>query len=380
MTGSDGLKIGLDLREASVASSTHHRLLNLAAALDALESEASFELITNETYGIIRRKWSGRTKIVPPSRLRWLHNTFLGRLRPLIWGDSKVMHFLTGDVWHLPTCATVVTFHDLAPLHYPEFFFETHAAETAYERHMAKVFEVADRVIAVSDFVMGDLLERYPEAKGKIRRVYHAIDPLFQPEEWGVEDRARFRSNLGLNRGFLLYNGGMDGRKNLPFLLDVYRAYLKKEPASPRRLAIAGDPHQVCPGTKPLPDLISERNLQGQVILLGWCSDELMKRVYSSTSLFLFPSKMEGFGYEPLEAMACGCPVLCSDQAALAETAGDAARLLPTEDPDRWADSILELHENIALRTELIKAGFEQVKKYSWEQTARELLDVYREL
>lgn len=170
--------------------------------------------------------------------------------------------------------------------------------------------------------------------------------------------RALFGRNLGAGEDFLLYCGGIDACKNLSFLHNAFRTYCGKT-REPRKLLIVGDPHTRKPSMDPLEKLVEDRSLSDSLVFTGQVSDELLRRLYCAAGLFIYPSKMEGFGYSPLAAMAYGCPVLCSNAAALPETVGQAAHLLPPEDPEVWADEIGLLIEDEKRREELVKEGYE---------------------
>lgn len=374
------MKIGLDLRHVASSDRGYRRMMNLVESLDRLGTDFEFELISEPCHEIERRTWSHRTRSVPPQhRFRALRRRFLGRARSLLFSQPDLMHFFTGDVWTVPSCPTLVTLHDLAPLQMPEIFFSGPEQEEAYRRHIETVFEVSERVVTVSDFSRDDLIRRFPSGASKLRVIHQGVDPVFLPEPWADGARERFAANLGAPRGYVFYCGGIDGRKNLDLLLDAYRRLIDKHQTR-HRLIIAGPADRSVTGGRSLRDMVFDRRLGSDVILLGWVSDALLSRVYSGADLFLFPSRMEGFGYAPLEAMACGCPVICSNAAALPETVGEAARLLPPENPELWSHTIQELLEDRSEQASLRESGFIQVKRYDWDKSALEFLSLYREI
>ncbi|MCG3198063.1 MAG: D-inositol-3-phosphate glycosyltransferase [bacterium] len=374
------MTIALDLREVARSTRGYRRMLNLVIELDRLDSSETLALILDSNSDLKGVDLSPRDRFVSAARaLRMLRRPLVGAARRLLLGDIRVMHFLTGDVWASPSCPTVVTLHDLAPLDLPELFFDTAREEAVYRRRLGTVFRVADRIVTVSDTSQARLELLGLSPKAPLRRVYQGIDPAFHPEDWTVEARKHFRRNIGCDMGFLFYCGGIDGRKNLSLLLDAYRVFREKT-STPRKLVLAGDPNVSPRGMKPLGELIAERGLERDVILLGWVSDPFLRRVYSSAALFLYPSRMEGFGYSPLEAMACGCPVVCSNAAALPETVGNAAKLLPPTDPETWASAALELIEDREERGRLVERGLTRAQAFSWKRTAEELFGIYREL
>lgn len=376
----ESFRVALDLRGVSHSEGGHRRLINLVRELDAIPSPLEFDLISNPCHEIDSHSWSIRTHTIPPRlRTRMMHHPGVGSLRKVLWGKTRIMHFLTGDIWYSPTCRTVVTIHDLAPLHFPEFSFASKAEEQQYHRHLKLIIEKADVIHAVSEHTLKDLKQHFPHGAAKFRLIHPAPDPFFMPEDWGLEDRALFRYNIGSPRGFLLSVGGFNGWKNPGFLLEAYHHYRKGQ-KDPRKLVIAGDPHKPYPGLPTLYEAVCRLNLQQDVILLGRVSDSFLRKVYCSASLFLYPSKLDGFGYSVLEAMACGCPVLCSNETALPETVGEAAQQLPVSDPQMWADAIPPLLTNRAARVELVEKGFQQAAGYDWKATAEQVLQIYLDL
>jgi len=376
----DFLSVGLDLREVADSGRGCRRMMHLVYELDRLGTDCTFELCSERTPPIDRHVWSDRCRVVHPRyRLRLMHRPILGHLRTAIWGPAQVMHFLTADCWYAPTSRTAVTLHDLAPLQFPEFFFGNQEMENRYIGHLQRIFEIAECVITVSECSKQRILEAFPQSEPKLRIVYPGVSPEFFPEVWGVNDRRWFREKIGVPEGYLLYCGGIDGCKNLQFLLESFKIF-RDRTGSPRRLVIVGDVGTPRRGMVPLPVTVHKLGLEDFVTFTGRISDEFLRRHYCSASLFVFPSKIEGFGYAPLEAMACGCPVLCSNAPALPETVGEAAHLLPPDDPEAWAEAMDRLLDDIELRRSLVRKGRERADRFKWSETAEGVLRVYREV
>ncbi|MCA9435250.1 MAG: glycosyltransferase family 4 protein [Candidatus Omnitrophica bacterium] len=371
--------VGIDLRNVAGSSRGYRRMMNLFYELDRLGSDFEFEWITEPTPLTKAAGLSERTRIVSPrSRMRLMHRPILGHLRPLIWDRTEILHFPTADCWHVPTCKTVVTLHDLAPLHYPEWFFGNKEDEKRYRDHLDRIFKVADRVVTVSEHSRQDLVDQFPTRESKLKVIYQGVGPEFHREEWSDTRKDLFRNNIGAPHGFLLYCGGIDARKNIEFLIEVFRT-LTMDPAFRRNLTIVGDVDSSKRGMVDLRSLVKREGLECRVLFPGWISDELLRRYYNAADLFLFPSRMEGFGYAPLEAMACGCPTICSNATSIPETVGQASVLLPPDDPEGWARSIRDLLDDHEKREGLRMKGLDWVKRYDWKETARGFLGVYRE-
>ncbi len=368
------------MREVSVSESGHRRLLGLVSELDRQSGFEVLELIANPLPSLTGTSWSPTTRIVSPEfRTRAVHHPFLGHFRRLFWGKSQVMHFLAGDVWSVPTCKTVVSLTGVAPLRHAKIFFASRQEELAYRDHLETVFRVADRVIVPTETACKEISLHHPQYHGKLVVIRNGLDPVFIPEEWGTEDRSRFRLNIGSKRGFLLHTGGVNILSGLDFLLEAYRVYCQRSPA-PRKLVVTGDPHRPHKGIPTLYEMAAQRGLLSDVILVGDVSDEFLRRLYSSAALVVHPSRGGSYGFAPLEAMACGCPVLSSDAGALPELLGDAALLTPAEDIHTWAGKMVELTEDTHLRAELIGKGMEHVKQFSWKDTAHRIVEVYQQV
>jgi len=376
--------VGLDLRYVVNSPRGYRRMMNWVRELVSLDTDLALRLFCEglsipACQDCFKDRPSGGqpARIISASRyLRCMHRPLLGHLRKLIPMKLDVMHFLTGDIWSVPSAKTVVTLHDLASFHYPQFFFKNSSEEKQFHDHINRVVTQADCVVTVSDWSRTDLLEFFPHLESRLVRVYQGVDPAFYAEEWTVEQRRQFQWNLGAERGYLLYCGGLDARKNIAFLLQAYAIY-RKMVTNPRKLVIVGDPDQPHPGTPPLLEMICQNGLESSIILTGQISDSFLRRVYSAAALFVFPSLMEGFGYAPLEAMACGCPVLCSAAAALPETVGFGASVLYNDHPEYWATGMVELLEDPDKRMNLVENGFDRSMEFSWTECARSMARMY---
>jgi glycosyltransferase involved in cell wall biosynthesis len=189
------------------------------------------------------------------------------------------------------------------------------------------------------------------------------------------------RSGPGLIRGggnghrsdgnFLLYVGNLTPIKNLPFLV---RAFDRAD--VPARLVLVGRAYQA---SSELPDQIERAARRAQIEVLSHADDREIERLYRSATALVLPSRYEGFGFTPLEAMARGCPVLASDIAPIREISSPGALLLPLDDEAAWAEAIRRVVAEESLREELRARGSQTVARYSWQTTARELCRLFLE-
>jgi len=205
----------------------------------------------------------------------------------------------------------------------------------------------------------------------------HSI-PLAAAERYTPGDTAAARAEVavryGLREPFVYYVGGLDVRKNVPLLLHAF-ARLQATHPQPARLAIAGK----MPAGKPqlfpnLDALIAELKLEQHISRIEVPFED-GPLLYRAATLFAFPSSYEGFGLGPLEAMACGTPVLCSNSSSLPEVVADAAITRAPDDIAGWAETLAELLANAALRNDLRRRGLQRAAQFSWQRVAAETVE-----
>ncbi|MGE5273838.1 MAG: glycosyltransferase family 4 protein [Verrucomicrobiota bacterium] len=267
-------------------------------------------------------------------RMAWSLPRLLRRLRP------DLAHFQHALPLRCP-CPAVVTVHDLSFEHDPEAMGRRD--RLVFRRVVPRAARRARRVIAVSERTKRDLVDRYGTPPEKITVTPHGVDPAFGPGEVA-------------GGGYLLYVGAVQARKD-----PLAAARAAAEVGLP--LVVAG----------PERESALARELEGLgVDLRGYVEKDELANLYRGAAALVLPSRYEGFGLPVLEAMACGTPVVASDDPALREVAGDAAV---------YADGDLAgaIRTALAERDRLVAAGLERARAFSWEETARRTLDVYRE-
>ncbi len=179
------------------------------------------------------------------------------------------------------------------------------------------------------------------------------------------------RRRLGIERPYILTVGTIEPRKNLPFLVETFERMSGTEVD----LVIAGMPGWKC---EPILARFRESGRANRIHYVDYVPDGALAALYSGAELFVVPSHYEGFGFPPLESMACGTPVLSSDGGSLPEVLGEGAVILKGFDADEWADEIRKILEDTRRRHDCIQSGIRQAGRYRWENTARQTWDVYR--
>jgi glycosyltransferase involved in cell wall biosynthesis len=231
----------------------------------------------------------------------------------------------------------------------------------------------ADRVIAISEATRRDVIKFLRVAPERVTRVYCGVDARFHPFDDGDVLR-RFREDRHLPDHFVLYLGTIEPRKNLVRLIDAY-ADLRRRGTTDWPLVLAG-------GRGWRDELVLQHadrlGLGEAVRFAGFVPEDEIPLWYNAADFFVYPSEYEGFGLPPLEALACGTPVVASNRASLPEVLDDAAILVDPADTHAIADGMERLLADSALRSRLSAAGPLQASGFSWRAMAEETLNVYR--
>ena len=239
---------------------------------------------------------------------------------------------------------------------------------------------VADcaRIFTVSHHSKRDIEERFPQTAGRVDVTYNGLDPFFHPlpADQIRSDLARLQA-LDPARPFALIVGQGSPYKNHAGALAGFVDYLARRPDSDLQLVLV---RRFTRGTSArLRDLMARPEVaQRLVILDGGVSGEELRALYGGAAVFLFPSLYEGFGLPALEAMACGTPVVTSDRGAMAEVAGQAARLVDPTRPEEIGQAIVSLTEDQDTIEALRQAGLQRAAEFSWERCAEQALAGWR--
>ena len=234
----------------------------------------------------------------------------------------------------------------------------------------------ADRIVTDSEFSRAEIVKYYPQFEEKLRVVPCGVDcERFRRVEDAAE-LARVRETYGIGEQYFLYLGTLEPRKNLVRLITAYADYVKNFD-NPAQLVLAGGKgwlyHEIFAR-------VQELGSTDRVIFTQYIDSADLCALMSGALAFTFPSVYEGFGMPPLEAMACGTPVLVSDAASLPEVTGNAAVIVRPRDVESIAAGLGALHENAALRERLSREGRERARHFTWERSAELLYQVYQEI
>ncbi|MBK9707206.1 MAG: glycosyltransferase family 4 protein [Acidobacteria bacterium] len=269
-------------------------------------------------------------------------------------------------------CPTVVTIHDLSLLAHSG----THETDNVIRgrRRMPIMARRARKIIAPSEWTKREIIEFLGIKPGKIQVIHEGARekmlPLPESNCQSVLER------FGIKKPYLLFVGTIEPRKNLTTLIRAYDTLLRETEHRPQLV--------LCGGRGWLDgevfSLVEKLKLQEQVLFTGYVEDSDLPALYSSAEAFIYPSLYEGFGLPPLEAMACGTPVITSNSSSLPEVVGKAGLMHDPEDHLALTRSIVEILSDKDSREHFIRAGLEQASRFSWDRAARETQAVYDEV
>jgi glycosyltransferase involved in cell wall biosynthesis/ubiquinone/menaquinone biosynthesis C-methylase UbiE len=267
----------------------------------------------------------------------------------------------------------IVTIHDISFLLYPQFHTEANRLHCFNGTLKAALY--ADRIIAISHHTKRDLMNYFAVSEDRIRVVYEAPRHFCYPERSRDVLRTALE-RLGIYHNFILCVGSLEPRKNLQALIEAYATYVQHH-AGREILVFAGAKGWL---NEDIIQLVSTLGLEERVKFLGYVQESDLRVLYSAAKLFVYPSLYEGFGLPPIEAMACGAPVITSNTSALPEVVGDAAIMIDPHNPEELCRAMQMVLSDDELRLRMRRQSLARARLFSWERTAEETLAVYHEV
>ena len=269
---------------------------------------------------------------------------------------------------------SIITVHDIIELTNPQHPF----ARILNKRLLGGITE-ANHIIAVSEYVKKEIVRYFGIPEQQVSVIYNGVDEHFKPMQdfkktIGYEELAK-KMRLPKDSPIILSVGSDHPRKNLATTLRVI-AKLKEQYLNVLLLKI-GEPG-LLDGRKEFLHIVDELGLKDNIRILGKISQEMLLDAYRGADALLLPSYQEGFGMPILEAMASGCPVVCSNSTSLPEVVGDAGIMHNPDDTDGYAKSISELFESGGIKESFIAKGLQRSKIFSWDTAALQTLEVYK--
>jgi glycosyltransferase involved in cell wall biosynthesis len=361
------MRVAIDARTVgSPKTGDRTYCLNLLRGMAALRPEGEFFLYTDRLTGLPEELPPNLQQVVLRAPLPWLWTPW-----SLPWDLRRRQTDLVHIQYIIPpitSCPVVTTIHDISFRRNPCWFPLKH--RVLLNLLIPFAARNAAHVITGSEFTRHELIDEYDLPPEKVTVTPYAADPIYRPLDREAAQRA-VSERFGLRGPFVLAVGVLQPRKNLPRLI---RAFGRIAREVPHTLALVGKPGWA---HEELQRAAAASGLGSRLRFTGYVPDADLPVLYNAADLFAYPSLYEGFGLPPLEAMACGTPVVTSDVTSLPEVVGEAALTVDPTDEDTLADALCRTLTEERLREQLRTAGFKRAASFSWERTAALTLNVY---
>ncbi len=280
------------------------------------------------------------------------------------------------DIYHetafvpakLPDVPTVFSIYDLSIRRYRE----THPQERVwfFEYFFKRRLPFAGHILTISEFIRQEIIDELKLPPEMVSSVPLAPDPIFGPRS--REQVHEVLEHYGLPDSYLLFVGSLEPRKNIDCVINALQDARTDIP-----LVLAGWHGW---GSKKWLETAKKAGLSGRIYIIGHIPDAHLAAIYNGATVLVYPSLYEGFGLPIVEAMACGCPVICSNVASMPEVAGEGALLIDPQNSDELASAIETVVTDSETRDNLVSQGHARTKLLSWQRTARETLTVFQKV
>ncbi|MFY9637853.1 MAG: glycosyltransferase family 1 protein [Methanobacterium sp.] len=310
-----------------------------------------------------------------------IHNLFFYPkiAQKYIRNNVDIIHFFSQEETYLikslkTNAPKIATCLDIIGLTLKEYDF----IDKSFKSFSIKCMKDADKIIAISNYTKNELIKYTKISPEKIKTIYLGADEQFKKLSKNEIENSYTENNFPEN--FILYVGSEQSRKNLPILIKAFYKLKKNYNLKDIKLIKSGKPQISDFQRKKLFNLIADLNLQNDIIFTDYVTDYDLVKLYNAANLFVYPSLYEGFGLPPLEAMACGCPVITSNTSSLPEVVGDAGIMIDPNDVNSLTESMYEVLTNDGLKENLSKKSLERSKMFTWKKTANETEKIYEEV
>ncbi len=373
--------IGIDIRVlgSEVRSGIEEYTENLLTHLLPLDKSIKFKLFFSSFKGEIKKYDWLSLKNVELYKFK-IPNRFLFLSSGLV-NSPKIDKLMGGvDIFFSPhffltslssACKRITTFHDLSYIHYPELFLLRQRVWHNFEMNPSWQSRFSDKIISVSESTKNDLVKIYGIDPAKIEVIYSGISQDMKRPP--LDELNKFKIKHNLPDKFILFLGKLEPRKNIPGLMRAFKIIKDKISLPDLKLVIIGSRGWL------YDDIFKEiQNSphKGDILLKSFIPDQERKFYYSLAQVFVYPSLFEGFGFPPLEAMACGTPVIVSNSSSLPEIVGNAGLLTKPNNIDEIADLIGLILTDRKLKDQIVSLGYDRSTFFNWDKTAEKTLVV----
>lgn len=287
----------------------------------------------------------------------------------MLAGKADIFHFTNFLSRPVHKGKVVTTIHDMSFMRYPEFTEEKNLAYL--KRGIKRTIDSADAIITISKFSAEEIEHFFPSAKGKTFYSHLGIAQNFSPAapDFVAETKAKYK----LERPYIITVGTIEPRKNHLLLVDAFEQIAKQE----IDLVVVGG---IGWKSEKIIERLTTSKFASQIHVLNHLGDGELPALYTGAAAFALPSYYEGFGFPPLEAMGCGIPVISAPGGSLEEVIEDAGVIVYDYNADAWATTLTKAITDTQLRETLINKGFSHIKKFTWDKTVADTLEVYKKV
>lgn len=307
------------------------------------------------------------------SKPLWYYWTYLSSsFIPNIMQDKPDIYFSTYPALP-PYCPSpkIITVYDLTPIVLKSAY--RLRFRLTFSMRLKQAFKQASKIIVISESTKNDLINIFKDDRNKIDIIYPGYDKETFKPDYPKELIDQSLSKYGIKGSYILYAGTLEPKKNISRLIESF-SILKKNNMITHKLVLTGKKSW---RTNLIFETIDKFSLKEEIIFTDYVPEKDLALIMSGADLFIFPSLHEGFGIPPLEAMACGTPVITSNTSSLPEVVGDAGILINPYDIQQMADAIYKVLSDHNLRAEMTQKGLERAKLFSWEESAGKMLAIF---
>lgn len=367
------MRIAIDASTISTQGGPRTYVLGLLDALLRIDRENDYVVFYNDECHLGRFPRAKEVVLPGKSPLARLWREHV--LLPLACRRERVdlLHCPKSAIPYFQPCPVVVTLHDLIPLRHPET--EKLAARLYWRLQIPIAARRSAFIITDSEHARQEIMTDFRVAPENIKAIMLGFDPaMLKPRDSATG--AAVRGKYKLPSDYILNVGTIQPRKNLDTLIEAFNR-LKKEQRITGKLVLVGRKGWLYDS---LFARLKELDIEEEVIFTGFVPDEDLPFIYDGARVFIYLSLFEGFGLPPLEAMACGVPVITSDSTSLPEVVGDAGITVPPTDIALVEEALVKVLDNAAFANTMREMGRARAKLFSWEAAAGETLDIYRRM
>lgn len=368
------MKIAIEALGIHYVGGGRTAIMSLFESLFALDQKNQYIVFLSQPEPSLTNEFGNIQQVIAPTRNRFLLRLWAQFCIPYLTRGYDLIHFTKNLAVFGSSAKSIITIHDLTTVYFPAIF---NPLDVWYWKHILPIsLRKADQIVAVSHTTARDVADYYHIPPEKIQVVYNVLPSYIHPAE--TAEIEQLRKKYDLRNPYFIHVGRLDRKKNLSFLVEAF-ADFKKKVNQPYDLALVGEVYKSSPDDNLLVT-VERFGLQESVRLLGRAPDDDISGLNSGASAAVYVSLHEGFGLSPVEAMACGTPVIIHNTGAISEVVADAALLINQLTVETVSEALVEVTQNPQLHAEMKTKGLIRAQSFSGKFSAGQILKLYESL